>query len=51
MKRLVLAVIFALAVPAFAQSDDDTPIPYDDGNEEIPQKKKRNKARAAEVRE
>jgi len=51
MKRLVLAVIFALAAPAFAQSDDDAPIPYDEGGDEIPQKKKRSKARAAEIRE
>ena len=52
MKRVTLAVLFALAAPAFAQSDDDAPIPYDDDTrEEIPQKKRRHKARTDELRE
>lgn len=44
MTRLCLAAVLALALPAFAQDDDDAPIPYDDDGEELkaaPKKLKR----------
>ncbi len=53
MKKAFLAVLLALAMPSFAQSDDDdAPIPYGEettADEEIPVKKR--KKRQTEIRE
>lgn len=53
MIRQLLAVTLALSVSAFAQSDDDAPIPYDDEGavEQKDAPKKSKKKRRTEIRE
>lgn len=55
MKRLLLAVTLLATTAAYAQSDDDAPIPYGDGEDstvdKVTPKKAKKKRRAEEIRE
>ncbi len=55
MMRTLLAVILTVSMVSFAQSDDDAPIPYGDGDDATdkvtPRKAKKKKSRRTEIRE
>ena len=55
MTRTLMAVVLLSSMVAFAQSDDDAPIPYGDGDEassdSVTPKKAKKKRRAEEIRE